>query len=77
MDKNCIIQNILPTGLIFVLACYIKLKGKMVPTTVSAETNESGENPPLQRLNSNLHPEDIISRKSELYCIAFKRNNMF
>ena len=57
-------------GLIFAVAVFISLKGKAV-VPASALT------PELSRQSSNLHPDDKLSRGTEIFCVAMRQNKVY
>jgi len=58
-------------GLFATIAVYIVLKGRMV--TPASEENVSK----YQRMNSNLNPDDVLSRKAEILCVALRRTEFY
>ena len=65
------LYNVLFPGLFATIAVYIVLKGRMV--TPASEENVSK----YQRMNSNLNPDDVLSRKAEILCVALRRTEFY
>ena len=55
-------------GVILTLTVYIMLKGKMVTPPVRPVESQVS----LKRLNSSLHPDDLQSKREELFCLSYK-----
>ena len=60
-------------GITTSLYVYLSLGGSPITTLQNTESNEQGSSKSaLQRMNSNFHPEDVLSKKQELFCVTFK-----
>ena len=57
-------------GLIIAITVFISLKGKAV---VPATSNPQD----LSRQSSNLHPDDKMSRETEIFCVAMRQNKVY
>ena len=56
-------------GLIAAVSVFISLKGK--PVVPASST------PQLERQSSNLNPDDKLSKETEIFCVALRRNNLY
>ena len=55
-------------GVILTLTVYIMLKGRMVSPPIRPVESQVS----LKRLNSSLHPDDLQSKREELFCLSYK-----
>ena len=55
-------------GVILTLTVYMMLKGKMVTPPIRPVESQVS----LKRLNSSLHPDDLQSKREELFCLSYK-----